>query len=132
DITIVQLADRLSEFGLDGRHLKAMMTIAHRQLDLVSRVADPLKHARDENARQRSAETAREVSALLLSLNAAIVKGTLDSILSSFWARACLPHRGGARAFNFGRVRIRGGQKKLSDTRVVTHVSFVVDVNVNL
>src|SRR5699024_12798095 len=25
-----------------------------------------------------------------------------------------------------------GGQKKLSDTRVVTHVSFVVDVNVNL
>ncbi|AGE36647.1 MerR family transcriptional regulator [Corynebacterium urealyticum] len=78
DITIVQLADRLSEFGLDGRHLKAMMTIAHRQLDLVSRVSDPLKHARDENARQRSAETAREVSALLLSLNAAIVKGNLD------------------------------------------------------
>lgn len=77
DASIVQLAHRLTEFGLDSRHLKALMTVAHRQMDLISRVSDPLAHARDENARQRAEETAREVSALVLSLNAAIVKGNL-------------------------------------------------------
>ncbi len=77
DVAIVQLAHRLTEFGLDNRHLKAVMTISFRQLDLVSRVADPLAHARDDNAKERSEETAREVSAVLLSLNAAIVKGNL-------------------------------------------------------
>lgn len=77
DVAIVQLAFQLTEHGLDGRHLKSLMTIAHRQLDMVARVSDPLAHARDDNARQRAQETAREVSALMLSLNAVLVKGNL-------------------------------------------------------
>ncbi|HIW94881.1 MAG TPA: MerR family transcriptional regulator [Candidatus Corynebacterium gallistercoris] len=77
DVTIVELSSRLAEHGLDTRHLKSLMTIANRQYDMVARVADPLAHARDENAQQRSLETAREVSALIISLNTALVKGNL-------------------------------------------------------
>ncbi len=77
DVSIVELASRLTDHGLDNRHLKSLMTIAQRQMDMVSRVSDPLRHGRDENARQRAEETSREVSALILSLNAALVKGSL-------------------------------------------------------
>lgn len=77
DVHIVQLAQQLAEHGLDARHLKALMTIANRQYDMVAAVSEPLAHARDENAKQRSVETAREVSALLISLNTALIKGNL-------------------------------------------------------
>lgn len=77
DVEIVQIAQNLTEHGLDNRHLKALLTIANRQFDMVSRIASPLAHGRDENAQQRSAETAREMSALIISLNTALVKGNL-------------------------------------------------------
>lgn len=77
DVLIVQLAFRLTEYGFDNRHLKSLMTIGQRQTDMVAKVAEPLAHGRDENARQRAEEKAREVSALILSLNTALVKGNL-------------------------------------------------------
>lgn len=77
DVTVVELANRLTEYGFDNRHLKSLMTIAQRQNDMVARIAEPLAHGRDENARQRSEEVGREVSALILSLNTALVKGNL-------------------------------------------------------
>lgn len=77
DVLVVELAHRLTEYGFDNRHLKSLMTIAQRHTDMVARIADPLAHGRDDNARQRSEETAREVSALILSLNTALVKGNL-------------------------------------------------------
>ena len=77
DVHIVQLAQQLTEHGFDARHLKSLMTIANRQYDMVSVVSEPLAHARDLNAKQRSLETAREVSALLISLNTALIKGNL-------------------------------------------------------
>ncbi|WP_312097520.1 transcriptional regulator FtsR [Corynebacterium dentalis] len=77
DVLVVQLASRLTEYALDTRHLKSLMTIAQRHTDMVAKVSEPLAHGRDENARQRADETAREVSALILSLNAALVKGNL-------------------------------------------------------
>lgn len=77
DVVVVEIASRLTEHGLDNRHLKSLMTIAQRQTDMVSRVADPLAHGRDENAKQRAEEVSREVSALIISLNTALVKGNL-------------------------------------------------------
>lgn len=77
DVAIVQVAHQLSEYGLDGRHLKQLLTIANRHYDIVSRVAAPLSHARDDHARERALETAREVSALIISLNTALMKANL-------------------------------------------------------
>ena len=77
DVTIVELSARLADHGLDSRHLKSLMTIANRQYDMVSRVSEPLAHGRDVNAKQRALETAREVSALIISLNTALVKSNL-------------------------------------------------------
>lgn len=77
DVAIVQLANKLLEYGLDGRHLKQLLTIANRHYDIVARIAEPLSHARSEHAREHARETAREVSALIISLNTALVKANL-------------------------------------------------------
>lgn len=78
DVDVVRIAAKLGEFGIDSRHLRSLLTMARRQSDLVNRVAGPVAHSRDENAAERSAELGREVSALIVSLHAALVKGNLS------------------------------------------------------
>ncbi|MEY8565548.1 MerR family transcriptional regulator [Corynebacteriaceae bacterium 7-707] len=77
DVDVVRIAAKMGEYGIDNRHLKTLATQAQRQADLVNQVAGPLAHGRDENARERSAELSREVSALVVSLHAALIKGKL-------------------------------------------------------
>lgn len=78
DVDVVRIAAKLGEYGIDSRHLRSLVTMASRQSDLVNRVAEPLAHRRDENAAERAAEVGREVSALVVSLHAALVKGNLS------------------------------------------------------
>ena len=77
DVDVVRIAHSLDEHGIDRRHLKSLVTMAQRHVDIVHRVSAPVAHGRDDNARQRSLELAREVSALVVSLHAAMVKGRL-------------------------------------------------------
>jgi DNA-binding transcriptional MerR regulator len=77
DVDVVRIAAKMGEYGIDNRHLKTLATQAQRQADLVNQVAGPVAHGRDENARERSAELSREVSALVVSLHAALIKGKL-------------------------------------------------------
>lgn len=77
DVDVVRIAAKMGEYGIDNRHLKTLVTHAQRQTDLVNRVTEPVSHGRDENARERAAELGREISALVVSLHAALVKGRL-------------------------------------------------------
>ncbi|MDN6619149.1 MAG: MerR family transcriptional regulator [Corynebacterium variabile] len=77
DVEVVQIAAKLGEFGIDSRHLRSLVTMARRQSDLVNRVTEPVAHRRDENAAERASEVGREVSALLVSLHASMVKSNL-------------------------------------------------------
>lgn len=77
DVDVVRIAAKLGEFGIDSRHLRSLVTMAGRQSDLISRVAAPVAHRRDENAKERATELRREVGALVVSLHAALVKGGL-------------------------------------------------------
>ncbi|MEJ6548542.1 MerR family transcriptional regulator [Corynebacterium sp. USCH3] len=77
DVDVVRIAAKMGEYGIDHRHLKTLSTQAQRQADLVNQVAGPVAHGRDENARERSTELSREVSALVVSLHAALIKGKL-------------------------------------------------------
>lgn len=77
DVDVARIASRIGEYGIDNRHLKSLVTQAQRQSDLVNRVAGPVAHGRDENAKERSAEVSRELSALVVSLHAALIKGNL-------------------------------------------------------
>lgn len=77
DVDVARIAAKMAEHGIDNRHLKTLATQAQRQADLVNQVAGPVAHGRDENARERSAELSREVSALVVSLHAALIKGKL-------------------------------------------------------
>ena len=77
DVDVARIASRIGEYGIDNRHLKTLVTQAQRQSDLVNRVAEPVAHGRDENARERSAELSREISALVVSLHAALINGNL-------------------------------------------------------
>ncbi len=78
DVDVVRIAAKLGEFGIDSRHLRSLVTMARRQSDLVNRVTEPVAHCRDENAAERAAEVGREVSALLVSLHASMVKANLS------------------------------------------------------
>ncbi|WP_066587543.1 transcriptional regulator FtsR [Corynebacterium provencense] len=77
DVDIVRIASKLREFGIDSRHLRTLVTMARRQADLINRVAEPVAHSRDDNAKERAAEIGREVGALVVSLHATLVKGNL-------------------------------------------------------
>lgn len=82
DVHIVATAGALQEFGFEARHLKSMRTAASRQADLVSQVTDPVARSGKESARQEAEEMAQQISALVVSLHAALVKNELRSGLA--------------------------------------------------
>lgn len=83
DVQIATTAAALKEFGLDARHLKTLRTAASRQADLVTRVTDPIAHSGKDSARQEADELAQQISALIVSLHASLVKSELRNQLSS-------------------------------------------------
>ncbi len=77
DVSVVTTADALHGFGIDVRHLRSVRNQARRQADLIVRAAGPLANSSSAGARQRAEETAQQLSALLISLDAALIKNAL-------------------------------------------------------
>ena len=77
DIQVVSTANALSEFGIDARHLKSVKNAASRQADLISQVATPLVRSNKDGAREQAEEMSRQMSALVVSLHAVLVKNEL-------------------------------------------------------
>ncbi|AQQ15208.1 zinc-responsive transcriptional regulator [Corynebacterium glaucum] len=77
DVRIVSTAMQLREFGFDVRHLKTLRTAASRQADLIAQVAEPVAKSGKTAARQQADELAQQVSALVVSLHASLVKREL-------------------------------------------------------
>lgn len=74
DVRIVGTAASLNEFGLDIRQLKTLRNTAVRQADLIAQAAGPIAHSHSDVARQRAEETAQQISALVVSMHASLVK----------------------------------------------------------
>ena len=81
DIQVVSTASALSEFGIDARHLKSVKNTASRQADLISQVVTPLVRSNKDGAREQAEEMSRQMSALVVSLHAILVKNELRNQL---------------------------------------------------
>ncbi|GAA4801403.1 MerR family transcriptional regulator [Corynebacterium canis] len=77
DVRVVQTAVALSEFGFDERHLKSLRTAAGRQAGLIGQVAAPIARSQGGDSRQRAEELSQQMTALVVSLHASLVKSAL-------------------------------------------------------
>lgn len=77
DVRTVTTAQALREFGFTANHLKRLRTAADRQADLIAQVAGPIARGRDATARERAEEIGQQLTALVVSLHAGMVKNAL-------------------------------------------------------
>lgn len=83
DVRTVTTAASLAEFGFDARHLKTLRTAAARQADMINQVTEPVAKSGKVTARQKAEEIGQQMSALVVSLHAAMVKNELRKNLNS-------------------------------------------------
>lgn len=79
DVRIVSTTLALQDFGFAPAQIKRLRTAAERQADLISQVAGPVALGKDASARQRAEEMGQQISALVVSLHASLVKNALRS-----------------------------------------------------
>lgn len=77
DVRVVSTAVSLTDFGLDARHLKRIRLSASRQADLIEQVTDPVAKSGRAAAKQEAGEVSQQMTALVVSLHAALVKNEL-------------------------------------------------------
>lgn len=79
DVRIVTTAEQLKGFGFDVRHLKQLRNTAGRQADLIAQVAGPVAKRR---SRQEAEDMGQQMTALVVSLHASLVKNALRDELA--------------------------------------------------
>ncbi|QGU04553.1 zinc-responsive transcriptional regulator [Corynebacterium comes] len=82
DVRVVTTAQALKGFGFDERHLRSLRNTANRQADLIGQVAGPVARSKGDSARQRAEEMGQQMTALVVSLHASLVKNALREELS--------------------------------------------------
>lgn len=82
DVRVVSTAVSLTELGLDSRHLKRISQSASRQADVISQVTEPVAKSGRAAAKQEASEISQQMTALVVSLHAALVKNELRRGLS--------------------------------------------------
>jgi len=76
-LAIASVVARLSEFGVEPRHLRGFRVTADRDSGLLDQIATPYTRPRDQEARARAQETIRELAALFVQLHAALLRAEL-------------------------------------------------------
>ena len=77
DVAIVSAAVALKAFGFGARELKSLRNNARRQADLISQAAAPVAHSKSDTAHQKAEEISQQMTALVVSLHATLVKSDL-------------------------------------------------------
>ena len=72
-LTVVRLCARLTTHGIGPRHLRLFRAAADREVGLVQQTVAPMASRRDDQSRERAAETARELSVVCLQLHQTLV-----------------------------------------------------------
>ncbi|WP_373369961.1 transcriptional regulator FtsR [Corynebacterium cystitidis] len=81
DVRTVTTALALMEFGFDSRHLKSLRNTASRQADLIGQVAGPVAKSQKDTAKAQAEELGQQMTALVVSLHASLVKKELRNRL---------------------------------------------------
>jgi DNA-binding transcriptional MerR regulator len=80
-VEVLTVAGALSEYGVTARHLRAYRVAADREVGLFTQLITPLARGTGPSARDRAAETVRELSGLTGRLHAALVRVGLGQTL---------------------------------------------------
>lgn len=83
DVQVVSTALALKDFGFDIRHLKSLRNTASRQAGLIGQVTAPVAKSKSEGAKQKAEEISQQMTALVVSLHASLVKNALREELDS-------------------------------------------------
>jgi DNA-binding transcriptional MerR regulator len=76
-LAVATVVARLSEFGVEPRHLRSFRVTADRDSGLVEQIATPYSKPRDREAAARAQETIRELAALFVQLHATLLRAEL-------------------------------------------------------
>lgn len=77
DVRVVSTCVALEEFGFDIRQLRSLRNTALRQADLIGQVAGPVALSKSDTAREQATELSQQMTALVVSLHASLVKSAL-------------------------------------------------------
>jgi DNA-binding transcriptional MerR regulator len=80
-VEVLRVAGALAEFGVTARHLRSYRVAADREVGLFTQLAKPLARGSGPAARDRAAETVRELSGLTGRLHGALVRIGLGQTL---------------------------------------------------
>jgi len=76
-VQICEITAKLSQFGVEPRHLRSFRVVANRESGLVEQIATPYSHPRDRDAKARAQQTVRELASLFVQLHAALLRAEL-------------------------------------------------------
>jgi DNA-binding transcriptional MerR regulator len=80
-LTVARIANRLGEYGLEGRHLRPYRGTADREVGLLAQLVVPLSRQGGPNGRAQALETVHELAALCAQLHGALVRQGLREVL---------------------------------------------------
>ncbi|NUW38861.1 transcriptional regulator FtsR [Nonomuraea rhodomycinica] len=80
-LAVARAVGSLARFGLHARHLRAVKAAAERECGLVEQAVAPVLKRRAPGAIGEADEAARELSALLLDLHAALLRDGVRTVL---------------------------------------------------
>lgn len=79
-VRVAQTVKKMTEFGIEPRHLRAFRASADREVGLVEQIVAPLSHQRDAEAKARADEVVRELAVLSVTLHTLLVKAGIRTV----------------------------------------------------
>jgi hypothetical protein len=78
-VAICLVAARLSEFGIEGRHLRSFRVVADRETGLIEQMVTPFAKTtgREGQSRARTQEAVHEIASLFVQLHGALLRAEL-------------------------------------------------------
>lgn len=83
-LTVAATAKRLSAYGIEPRHLRALRGASERMIGLVEGTIAPLISRRDPVSREKAPQRAREIASLCLTMTTALLNSQLKDTLRPF------------------------------------------------
>jgi transcriptional regulator with XRE-family HTH domain len=82
-VLTARIAQAMTDFGLEPRHLRAYRAAADREVGLLAQIVTPMRRQRAPDARARADEVVRELAVLSLQLHALLVKIGLRGVIGN-------------------------------------------------
>lgn len=82
-VALARIAQAMTDFGLEARHLRAFRASADREVGLLAQIVAPVSRRRDPDAQAKADEVVRELAVLSVRMHALLVKTGLRGAVSN-------------------------------------------------